>query len=89
MGSFAANTFGLHDMMGNVFEWTQDCWRDTYANVPADGSAQGGGDCREHEMRGGSWFTAPTYVRRSYRNRFGEDYRSTSVGLRIVRDLSP
>jgi formylglycine-generating enzyme required for sulfatase activity len=89
VGTFAANAFGLHDMLGNVFEWTEDCWQDDYARAPANGSAQRQGSCEERELRGGSWFTAPAFVRRSYRNRFEADYRSTSVGLRIARDVDP
>jgi len=85
VGSFAANAFGLHDMLGNVFEWVADCWHDDYSGAPDDGSARVDGDCSQHEMRGGSWFTAPDFVRVSYRNRFATDYRSTSVGFRVVR----
>ncbi|HUX72429.1 MAG TPA: bifunctional serine/threonine-protein kinase/formylglycine-generating enzyme family protein [Steroidobacteraceae bacterium] len=88
VGSFAANAFGLHDMLGNVFEWVEDCWRNNYAGAPADGSASMSGDCTQHELRGGSWYTAPQYVRLSYRNRFPADYRSSSVGFRLLRDLS-
>jgi formylglycine-generating enzyme required for sulfatase activity len=89
VGSFAPNALGLHDMLGNVFEWTADCWRDNYTDAPVDGSAQTRGDCRQREMRGGSWFTSPAYVRTAYRNRFADDYRSASVGFRVVRDLHP
>ncbi len=85
VGSFAANAFGLHDTLGNVFEWVGDCWHDDYVGAPADGSTRVDGDCSQHELRGGSWFTAPAFVRVSYRNRFAADYRSTSVGFRIVR----
>jgi formylglycine-generating enzyme required for sulfatase activity len=85
VGSFAANAFGLHDMLGNVFEWTADCWHDDYSGAPDDGSARVDGDCSQHETRGGSWFTAPDFVRASYRNRFATDYRSSSVGFRVVR----
>jgi formylglycine-generating enzyme required for sulfatase activity len=85
VGSFTANAFGLHDMLGNVFEWVADCWHDDYSGAPDDGSARVDGDCSQHEMRGGSWFTAPDFVRVSYRNRFATDYRSSSVGFRVVR----
>jgi formylglycine-generating enzyme required for sulfatase activity len=85
VGSFAANAFGLHDMLGNVFEWTADCWHDDYTGARDDGSARVDGDCSQHETRGGSWFTAPDFVRASYRNRFDTDYRSSSVGFRVVR----
>jgi formylglycine-generating enzyme required for sulfatase activity/predicted Ser/Thr protein kinase len=86
VGSFAANPFGLNDMLGNVFEWVQDCWNDTYEGAHDDGSARLDGDCTQRETRGGSWFTSPDYLRASYRNRFDHDYRSSSVGFRVVRE---
>jgi formylglycine-generating enzyme required for sulfatase activity len=89
VGSFKANAFGLNDMLGNVFQWTQDCWHDDYAGAPTDGSARKDGDCTEHELRGGSWFSSPRYVRASYRNHFAADYRTSSVGIRLVREISP
>ncbi len=89
VGSFAANAFGLHDTLGNVFEWVADCWHDDYSGTPDDGSARVDGDCSQRETRGGSWFTAPDFVRVSYRNRFATDYRSTSVGFRVVRRTAP
>jgi formylglycine-generating enzyme required for sulfatase activity len=87
VGSFQANAFGLYDMLGNVFQWTEDCWTDNYEGAPIDGSAQRAGDCTQHESRGGSWFTQPDFVRTAYRNRFDGDYRSTSVGFRLVREI--
>jgi formylglycine-generating enzyme required for sulfatase activity/predicted Ser/Thr protein kinase len=88
VGSFAANAFGLHDMLGNVSEWVQDCWHDNYTNAPTNGSAWAGGDCTRRETRGGSWFTDPAYVRVGARNRFEESRRSSSVGFRLVREIS-
>jgi formylglycine-generating enzyme required for sulfatase activity len=87
VGSFAPNAFGLSDMLGNVFEWVQDCWHDNYQDAPTDGSAWVQNGCRQREMRGGSWFTTPAYVRSAYRNWFEEDYRSNSIGFRVVREL--
>jgi formylglycine-generating enzyme required for sulfatase activity len=89
VGSFKANTFGLNDMLGNVFQWTQDCWHGYYGGARADGSARSDGDCAERELRGGSWFSSPSYVRASYRNHFAADYRTSSVGFRLVRELKP
>lgn len=89
VGSFKPNAFGLNDMLGNVFQWTGDCWRDDYSGAPTDGSARGDGDCTEHEMRGGSWFSSPAYVNASYRNHFAADYRTSSVGFRLVREINP
>jgi formylglycine-generating enzyme required for sulfatase activity len=55
VGSFAANAFGLHDMLGNVWEWTADCWNENHAGAAADGGARLGGDCSARVLRGGSW----------------------------------
>jgi formylglycine-generating enzyme required for sulfatase activity len=89
VGSFKANAFGLNDMLGNVFEWTQDCWHDDYSGAPTDGSARVDGDCAEHELRGGSWYSSPSYLTASYRNRFAADYRASSIGFRLVREINP
>jgi formylglycine-generating enzyme required for sulfatase activity len=89
VGSFSPNAFGLYDTLGNVFQWVDDCWVDGYHGAPSDGSARSDGDCTQRELRGGSWFTRPDYVRVSYRNHFAVDYRSTSVGFRVVREVMP
>lgn len=88
VGSFKANAFGIDDMLGNVLEWTEDCWHEDYSKAPVDGSARMDGDCAEHELRGGSWFSSPAFVRLSYRNHSASGYRSSSVGVRLVRDLN-
>ncbi len=89
VGSFKANSFGLNDMLGNVFVWTQDCWHEDYQGAPHDGSARLDGDCGEHELRGGSWFSSPGYVTALYRNHFPAGYRTSSVGIRLVREPGP
>jgi formylglycine-generating enzyme required for sulfatase activity/predicted Ser/Thr protein kinase len=88
VGSFKANAFGLSDLLGNVFEWVEDCWHADYIGAPTDGAARLDGDCKQHELRGGSWFSSPRFVNASYRNRFDTDYRSSAVGFRIVREVS-
>ena len=87
VGSFKSNAFGLNDMLGNVFQWTKDCWTADYVGAPIDGSARTDGNCADHELRGGSWFSTPAYVRANYRNHFAADYRTSSVGIRLVRDI--
>ncbi len=89
VGSFKASAFGLNDMLGNVFQWTEDCWNANYIGAPIDGSARTDGNCAERELRGGSWFSSPDFVRADYRNHFPADYRTSSVGIRLVRDIAP
>jgi formylglycine-generating enzyme required for sulfatase activity/predicted Ser/Thr protein kinase len=86
VGSFAPNAFGLYDMLGNVFEWIEDCWHVDYRGSPSDGSAWLSGDCTQRDLRGGSWFTSPQYVSVAARNRFDAGYRSNTIGFRLVRD---
>ncbi len=88
VGSFKANSFGLNDMLGNVFQWTDDCWNEDYKGAPVDGTARMDGNCAERELRGGSWFSSPNYVRANYRNHFGVDYRTSTVGIRLARDTA-
>jgi formylglycine-generating enzyme required for sulfatase activity len=74
-------------MLGNVLVWTEDCWQPDYMASPGDGSARVAVDCRDHEVRGASWFTSPAAVTASYRNHFPTDHRASSVGFRLVRDM--
>ena len=67
VGSYRANAFGLYDMLGNVEEWTQDCWNANYSGAPADGSAWSTGDCALRAVRGGAWDDAPVGLRAAYR----------------------
>ena len=56
VGSFPSNGYGLHDVHGNVWEWVEDCWHDSYAGAPTDGRAwTTGGYCGHRVLRGGSW----------------------------------
>ena len=75
MGSFASNAWGLHDMHGNVQEWVEDCWNDSYAGSPQDGSAWRSGDCSERVLRGGSWYSDPSRLRAGRRVRDPSDFR--------------
>jgi formylglycine-generating enzyme required for sulfatase activity/predicted Ser/Thr protein kinase len=86
-GEFEANAFGVKDMMGNVFEWVEDCWAETYDPAAVDGSASTEGDCSQRVLRGGSWYTRPQFVRSSARNRFPRDHRSSAFGFRVARQL--
>ena len=89
VGSFAPNGWGLHDMLGNVWEWTEDCWNGSYAGAPADGSAWTSGDCGYRVLRGGSWDDRPRNLRSAYRGWNSSGDRSNDIGFRVVRTLAP
>lgn len=82
------NAFGLHDMHGNVMEWTQDCWKPSYSGVPSDGSANypNRENCRK-VLRGGSWQNSPEYLRSAQRFRFPPEANWDDLGLRVVREI--
>jgi formylglycine-generating enzyme required for sulfatase activity len=84
--SFSANAFGLYDMHGNVWEWTQDCWNDNYQGAPLDGSAWQRGDCAERVLRGGSWISFAADLRASYRYSGAPDTRYYYYGFRVAQD---
>jgi formylglycine-generating enzyme required for sulfatase activity len=86
VGSFAANAFGLYDMVGNVWEWVEDCWHDDYNGAPPDGSAWGG-NCINHVIRGGYWFGPPDYLRSADRSATTPVNRGNYLGFRVARTL--
>lgn len=81
----AANPWGLYDMLGNVWEWTEDEWHDSYKGAPTNGSARVGGRAAERVVRGGSWDGDARLVRAAYRSRLAPDYRDDGVGFRCAR----
>ncbi|MBB6093726.1 formylglycine-generating enzyme required for sulfatase activity [Povalibacter uvarum] len=86
-GSFPADALGLHDILGNVWEWIEDCYRDTYAGAPADGTARA--DCSAKDVRsvrGGGWGDAAVLLRPAYRLRSPPEARYFSLGFRVARD---
>ena len=89
VGSYGANGFGLHDMHGNVWEWTVDCWNDGYAGAPSDGRAWERGDCAKRVLRGGSWGSSPGLLRSASRYWGAPGSRGSSFGFRVARTLTP
>ncbi len=89
VGSFGANPFGLHDMHGNVAEWVEDCWYESYGGAPSDGSASRRGDCFDRVFRGGSWGNDPDLALLSaFRFGYRTGARDFSLGFRVVRTLA-
>ena len=86
VGSFSANGWGVYDMHGNVHEWVQDCWNDSYVGAPVDGSSWESGDCGQRVGRGGSWVQQ---LRGSCVRRIASGttsgYRGLDYGFRIAR----
>jgi formylglycine-generating enzyme required for sulfatase activity len=87
VSSFPPNAFGVHDMDGNVAEWVEDCWHDSYLRAPADSRAWVNPGCARHVVRGGSWGSAPEQFRPAYRASAARELRSGRTGFRVVRDL--
>ena len=88
IGLSQANAFNLHDMIGNVQEWVQDCATDSYVGRPRDARAwEWLGGCKRRIQRGGSWLTPPDRSRSAYRAAASEGDRSDDTGFRIARDL--
>lgn len=81
------NALGVAGLMGNVFEWVEDCWNENYQGAPDDGSAWVEGECGSRILRGGSWYSQPRYVRPAFQNHFDSDHRASTFGFRVARDL--
>jgi formylglycine-generating enzyme required for sulfatase activity len=87
VGSFPRNAFGLHDMHGNVWEWVEDCYKDSYLGAPTDGRAVTSADCSLHILRGGAWNYYPQLLRSAYRYATAAGIRMENAGFRVARTL--
>ena len=87
VGSLPRNAFGLHDMHGNVWEWVEDCYKDSYAGAPTDGSAVTSPNCSLRILRGGAWNYYPRLLRSAYRYATAAGVRMENAGLRVARAL--
>lgn len=89
VGTFPSNSYGLHDMHGNVTEWVQDCYvaKAYQGMAPSDGSAYEVAGCSARGLRGGSWFVEPAFTRSAYRDSFIPGFRYYFVGFRLARTL--
>jgi len=90
VGSFSANTFGLYDVHGNVWEWCADHWHQNYQGAPTDESAwTTNGDSEQRVIRGGSWNCSPVSCRSANRNYIAPANRFNNVGFRVVCSVFP
>ena len=87
VGQKQANELGLYDLSGNVWEWVQDCWNDSYAGAPSNGQAWESGDCSRRVLRGGSCNYSPRDLRSAYRGRNPAVIRNSSLGFRLARSV--
>jgi formylglycine-generating enzyme required for sulfatase activity len=85
VGEKLPNAFGLYDMLGNVWEWTEDCGNDNYNSAPTDGSAWTRGDCSRRVLRGGSWNFSPQDLRAAIRGWDSATVRGNYSGFRVAR----
>jgi formylglycine-generating enzyme required for sulfatase activity len=87
VGSFPPNQFGLNDMLGDVMDWTEDCWKANYSGAPTDGTAWQSGDCGRRVVRGSSWDADLSVVRSANRRGLSTSKRATTLGFRVARTL--
>ena len=89
VGSFPANNFGLYDLIGNVWEWTEDCFYGDYATASSDGTARPDGACSTRTVRGGDWFSTEASLRPAVRAKANADAHYDDIGFRVARTLTP
>ncbi|MGQ0671306.1 MAG: formylglycine-generating enzyme family protein [Hyphomicrobium sp.] len=89
VGLYKPNAFGLHDMHGNVGEWVEDCYQDSYKAAPVDATATTETSGCRRVVRGGSWFFSPEELRSADRGRNFASLRSYILGFRVGRTLGP
>ncbi|MDQ6967346.1 MAG: formylglycine-generating enzyme family protein [Mariprofundaceae bacterium] len=86
VGKKLPNGYGLYDMHGNVGEWTQDCWNESYDGAPTDGSAWLSGDCDKRVNRGGNYGSTLGSLRAAFRDARSASAHSRVLGFRLVRE---
>jgi formylglycine-generating enzyme required for sulfatase activity len=87
VGSYSPNGFGLYDMLGNVSEWTEDCYNPDYIGAPGDNNPWTSGECGQHVVRGGFWGDAAKALRSADRPWSSSPSRANYIGFRVARTL--
>lgn len=86
VGSYRPNAFGIHDMIGNVGEWVEDCSAASYEGIDTKATPRTG-DCAKHVVRGGSWGTIARQLRSAERLNYAPTDADDSIGIRVAREL--
>jgi len=89
VGQFALNAFGLADMHGNCWEWSNDPWNSDYQQASQAGDSPQTGDDGQRVVRGGSWGSFPRYCRSAMRGHYARAFRGADVGFRLARSIAP
>lgn len=90
VGSFRPNSFGVYDMEGNVWEWVEDIWHDSFEGAPDNGAAWlQGGDPTYRVIRGGSWHNETELVRAAIRFKRHSKVQFDTLGFRVARTMGP
>lgn len=87
VGSFITNILGLNDLSGNVMEWVDDCWHDSYIRAPGDGSAWVNRGCENRVIRGGNWGSANTEYKVHHRIKAEINLTDPRLGFRVAKTL--
>jgi formylglycine-generating enzyme required for sulfatase activity len=85
---FEANPWGLFQVHGNIWEWTEDCFHESYDGAPSDGSAWANRNCKKYVLRGGSWFYVGKLLRAAVRQGLPPEVADQMTGFRAVRTLN-
>ncbi|HEY0911608.1 MAG TPA: SUMF1/EgtB/PvdO family nonheme iron enzyme, partial [Bradyrhizobium sp.] len=89
VGSFAASAFGLYDVIGNVWEWTEDCFYGDYASARLESASRSAEVCSSRTVRGGDWFSTEASLRPAVRAKADADAHHDDIGFRVIRTLAP
>ena len=87
VGEKTANSWGLYDMSGNVYEWCEDWYHGDYTNAPSDGSAWVSPSGSDRVRRGGGWGSNARYCRSAFRSYGDPSYLAHDLGFRLLRSL--
>ncbi len=88
VGSFIQSLSGLFDLSGNVMEWVEDCWHDSYTRAPKDGSAWVNRGCNNRVIRGGNWGSAIESYRIHHRISAAADLTDPRIGFRVAKTFN-